>query len=1163
MAMAPQDGGVAPVPAGVRIGHYEIIEEMARGGMGIVYRARDVRLDREVALKRPRPEHTEDPHARQRFLREARLAASLSHPNIVPIHEIFEEDGVPWIAMQLITGSSLREKLAGRKPLPTLDTLRHGEALTQALEAAHQRHILHRDVNPNNVVISEDGRALLTDFGLARYFVQPDQFSSASTASDEATAPGAVVGTRGYMSPEQVLGREVDARSDIFAMGAVLYEMGTGKAAFAPESANSMDRILHGQPEAMSRLNYDVPEDLERIVRKALSKRPDERYQSAREMTSDLVTLRRKLQSETYLADSGVAAPRPRPWVPAAAAAGLAVSLLIAGALVFREPQRQAPPQADVQARDVVAVLPFRDMTGAPDGDLMAQMLADLVAVDLSDSRWLRAADAQRVRELTRAAGVSRDVTRQRLARSLGPRWLVEGSLYRDGDGFVASVDVLPGPDAPPAGEGAPPERSFRVAGTRVGALAHLVASRLRQALAPGPAEPPVSATAPEREVSDQARLLEFRARQALFEGRYLEAIRDLERALDLEPDFLTARARLAVGMDRAGFGQKAREISAQALRQAESGAVPVTPRQELTIRAIHAQVRDSFGEEASARAALADLFPDEPELLFDLAGAVTHDARAEEALAIADRGLALDPSNPEGHLRRARILVRLRNYGEAGAALEKAASLYAAVPSPGGVAEAAFTRGYLEFHRQEFEAAARAYAEAASGFAGAGLDVKALEARKSEGDMWLKLGNLPAAEQHYGDLIPAARAAGNHRLVVGTLSSLGGQLYMLGEHGRAESVLRQAVEEARILSNPQIILSPLLNLAVLLNYTGKPGEGKAMATEALAAARERRDRQREAFALSQMAQADYQIGRLDEAIQAYRDLVSREQGESGSRENLGRAYASLAAVLESRENTGEGLQAVDAALQIEADLGKDAQRAYSLVTRGHLLAKLGAWQEAEPDLREAGEIADRFKLADVTARIKLIEGAIHTMRGEWARAAAALSGARQAGADMRTIGLEVPALILECEGKARAGKPAEAERLCRTAMSHPVALALEQTTARAALAEALLLRGSLDEAEDMARQALDEAERMDLPLPAARAAAVLCALASRRQTPPPPAIQARGQRALSRFVGWAPEARRGGLEERTDVQRIMNELGLEGSLVQLTPTGGRQGGGS
>jgi eukaryotic-like serine/threonine-protein kinase len=328
--------GRAILPRGHRLAHYEILEMLGRGGMGHVYRARDLNLDRTVALKCPDPDLAVDPGFRRRFLREARSASAVSHPNIVQVFDVLEVDGLPWTVMEFVDGQTVRGLLAGGRPFPVDDTLRYAEGLADALRAAHERGILHRDIKPSNVLIDREGRARLTDFGLAKHLIQPTGGDSAPTLTLEETRPGVVVGTPGYRSPEQALGKPVDRRSDIFSLGAVLYEMCTGRPAFpAAGEGEGLDAILHHEPAAIASLNYEVPEELARIVRKCLAKMPDERYQDCRELVADLRALRRRRDSGVHSSEEAVPAAAPlRRWWPILAAAGAGLGGVVLWALV-------------------------------------------------------------------------------------------------------------------------------------------------------------------------------------------------------------------------------------------------------------------------------------------------------------------------------------------------------------------------------------------------------------------------------------------------------------------------------------------------------------------------------------------------------------------------------------------------------------------------------------------------------------------------------------------------------------------------------------------------------------------------------------------------------------------------------------------------------------
>ncbi|HXG56161.1 MAG TPA: protein kinase [Vicinamibacterales bacterium] len=282
------------LPAGTRVGRYEMHSLLGEGGMGQVYLAQDTQLDRPIALKILPPAVAADPQRLNRFLQEARAASKISGAHAAHIYEIGEASGVHFIAMEYVEGEQLAQRLAARRHTPA-EIAHIGAQIGEALEEAHARGVTHRDIKPQNVVVTPRGQAKVLDFGLAKL---TDEVPS-EAATRVRTNPGTVMGTVSYMSPEQALGREdVDSRTDIFSLGIVLYEMATGQLPFEGGSVTeTIDRIVHAQPEAIARFNYEVPAELEGIIRKALRKNRDERYQTARDMGTDLRSLARELGS--------------------------------------------------------------------------------------------------------------------------------------------------------------------------------------------------------------------------------------------------------------------------------------------------------------------------------------------------------------------------------------------------------------------------------------------------------------------------------------------------------------------------------------------------------------------------------------------------------------------------------------------------------------------------------------------------------------------------------------------------------------------------------------------------------------------------------------------------------------------------------------------------
>jgi Tfp pilus assembly protein PilF/TolB-like protein/tRNA A-37 threonylcarbamoyl transferase component Bud32 len=678
---------------GQTISHYHIVERLGGGGMGVVYAADDRRLGRRVALKFLPPELSTDPHAVERFQREARAASALNDPHICTIHDIGTTEGANgvqhYIVMEMLEGETLKHHIKGR-PLPIDEVIELGTQIAEALSAAHAKGIVHRDIKPANVFVTRSGHAKVLDFGVAKLdtlavrdaAADLSATPTATLAVEPLTSPGAAVGTIDYMSPEQARGEDVDGRSDLYALGLLLYEMATGQPAVSGRtSALVFDAILHHTPAAPVRLNPHVPLDLERIIMRAIEKDRRVRYQTAPDFAADLRGAKRRLESgavaaahpsppveapaaavqEASSAGTVVATSRRRQLLRVASVAAAALAVAAIAGVLYQRRGGDASAGIGASGRPAVAVAAFENPGGNDETRWLTNGLPGMLVTGLAQTPGVDVVGSQRIEEILKDLGLPEggriDASRVlEVGRQAGVGAMVVGNVFKAGADYRIDVQVQDVGSGRLLG-------AHSVRGADVFALADDLTARILGSLNVSSATATAGrGVADVTSTSTEAYRLYtegYRASRAL---RRPEALKLLESAVAIDPGFAAAWvevARVAGALDDRVTEERAR-------RKVIENIDRLSERQRWVFEASEAVRRGRDDQVMEIVERLVERYPDEESAYAMLVG--LHRVKGDTAKSIeaAERGIKALPRS--GGLRNAYgyLLLGIGRYPEA-----------------------------------------------------------------------------------------------------------------------------------------------------------------------------------------------------------------------------------------------------------------------------------------------------------------------------------------------------------------------------------------------------------------------------------------------------------------------------------------------------------------
>lgn len=1083
------------------LSHYRVLGQLGRGGMGIIYQAEDIKLGRRVAMKFLPAEVTTDRTAFERLQREARAASALDHPNICSIYELGEHDGQPFIVMQLLDGETLREWIehaSKRNEHARLSrAIDIAIQITHGLEAAHHKNIIHRDIKPANIFVTTRGEVKILDFGLAKVMEDPKEqevhgdLTADETATVEGseltlTRTGTKMGTAFYMSPEQIRGEKVDARSDLFSLGLVLFEMVTGRRAFTGYTGSVVhDAVLHGTPVPARQLNPVVSSGVERILERSLEKDRERRYQSAQEFRADLERLGLRRSPSLVKVGAGIAI-------------GIAILLVVLGMNVGGLRDRILPRSAkdsagQVKQRPAVAVLGFKNLSGRDNEAWISTALSEMLDAQLSAGQQLRVVSSEDVARmkidlsLPAADSYGRD-TLQKIRSHLGSDLIVLGSYLDTGKDAGGKIRVDVRLQDTRAGETiAVISRDGNEAG--LPELATQSGTGLRQKLGIADVSAAeatqVAAAAP---ASQEATRLYAEGLAKLHAFDALAARNLLEKAIAADPNHALSHAALADAWSQLGYDTKAEEEAKKAFDLSAN----LTREQHLSVEGRYREFAHDFPGAIEIYRTLWNFFPDNLDYALRLAASQNKAGHPKDSLDTIGQMRALPkPASDDARIDMAEAWAQ--NAAGNFSAFQKAAATAEAKAEKAGSrmlqAQATAAEGFAWDRLGDLDKAAKKTLDARDLAANAGNPMVLARAIRQYGIVQYDKGNFAGARSAYEEALKTFRKIGAGIQIGETSVSLGNVDYDQGRLEDARLHYEAALSIHRqIGAEPATIGSDVGSIANVMDGLGDLVGATRMQEQSLQGFRDGGDQRGEGDVLNNLGNVLVERGELKEAMVDY-DLAEAIAEKTGYKEGHAADLEGPVSIFFDRDQLSQAREREEQVIALKKEVGDAVQVAQSQAGLARIALEQDKPAEAEALVRGASPQFEQQTMAAAGGQTAALLARILLAQKKIEDAKTAANNAMALAEHTSDRSTHLMATLALAEVNAKSGKDAEAAKALQSVVNEARRDGYVQFEFEARLDLAQLeLRSNRDSGRKRLQQLQEDARRKEFLLIARKA---------------------------------------------------------------------------